>query len=120
MPTSGLYSIEAPCYISENPDQPLGSDILEEFIRLQPGINRKQEALVAGVLMVSKKRDVVADAPEHDDRIRVGVLDIVDQHRIMGGVGRNTLVTDDLQDRIFGLDERADGVGLRAGESLVA
>ena len=67
MPTSGLYSIEAPCYISENPDQPLGSDILEEFIRLQPGINRKQEAeLVARVLKIPEKSDVVPDVPEHD------------------------------------------------------
>ena len=84
-------------------------------------MNRKQEAeLVAGVLKIPEKSDVVADVHEHDNRIRVGVLDIVDQHRIIGGVGRNTLVTDDLQVRIFGLDERADGVGLRAGESWVA
>ena len=49
-------------------------------------------------------------------RIRIGVVDVVDDDGVVGGLGRNALIVDDLDRRAGILDEFAEGVGLGAGE----
>ena len=49
-------------------------------------------------------------------RVRIGVVDVVDDDGVVGGLGRNALIVDDLDRRAGILDELAERVGLGAGE----
>ena len=51
-----------------------------------------------------------------DHRIRLRIVDVVDDHSVIGGLGRNALIVDDFDRRAGILDEFAEGVGLGAGE----
>ncbi len=59
---------------------------------------------------------VVRRVAEMNHRIGLGVADIVDDDGVVGRLGRDPLIVDDLDRRAGFLDEFAEGVGLRAGE----
>src|SRR3979490_3592598 len=49
-------------------------------------------------------------------RVRLRIVDVVDDDRVIGGLGRNALIVDDLDRRAGILDEFAEGIGLRSRE----
>ena len=104
-------------HVGEDVLEPLLADVLFEKLGLKPGIDAEQHLeLDADVLDVAQERDVVRRVAEMDHRVRVGVVDVVDDDGIVGGLGRNALIVDDLDRRAGILDELAEGVGLGARE----
>ena len=93
------------------------ADVLLEKLGFKPSIDREQHLeLDADVLNVAQEGDVVRRVAEMDHRVRVGVVDVVDDDGVVRGLGRDALVIDDLDRRAGVFHEFAEGVGLRARE----
>ncbi len=72
--------------------------------------------LDAAVLQVAQVGNVIVRETEGNHGVRIGGADVVDDHRVAGGVGRHALVIHDLDRRLRRLDEAAHRVRLGAGE----
>ena len=95
----------------------LGADVLFQQLGFEARIDAEQHfELDADILDVAQEGDVVRRVAEMEDRVRLRVADIVDDDRVVRGLGRNALVVDDLDRRAGLLDELAERVGLRAGK----
>src|SRR6202165_4679311 len=104
-------------HIGENVLEALLADILFEKLGLEPGIDREQHfELDADIRDVAQKRNIVRRVAEMNHGVRLGVVDVVDDDGVVGGLGRNALIVDDLDRRAGVLDEFAERVGLGAGE----
>src|SRR5208283_6132128 len=83
----------------------------------QSRIDAKQELeLDAAVLDVVQEGNVVRRVAEVQDGIRIGCADVVEQNRVVRGLGRHALVKYELHPGVRFFDELAHRVGLRPGE----
>ena len=93
------------------------ADVLLQQLGLETGIDAEQHLeLDADVLNVAQECDIVRRVTEVNHRVRIGVVDVVDDHGVVRGFRRDALIVDDLDRRAGILDEFAERVGLRAGE----
>ncbi len=106
-------------HIGEDVLKALLTDILFEKLGLKAGIDREQHfELDADIPDVAQKRNIVRRVAEMNHRVRLGVVDVVDDDRVVGGLGGNALIVDDLDRRAGVLDEFAEGVGLGSREFI--
>src|ERR1700694_5923438 len=103
-------------HIREDVLEALFADILFKQFGLETGIDREQHLeLDADVLDVAQERNIVRRVSEMNHRVRLRIVDVVDDDRVIGGLGGNALVVDDLDRRAGLLDEFAECIGLGAG-----
>src|ERR1700722_20760415 len=104
-------------HIGEYIFKALGADVLYQKLGLDARVDRKQHFEIdAEIPDVAQKRDIVGRVSEMYHRIGLRVGDVVDDDGVIGGLGRNALIVDDLDRRAGILDEFAEGVGLRSRE----